>query len=291
MKRRDEVNVGILITIAATVLILGTLWLVRGQLKRGYPLFASFTWGHSLKQGQSVVLAGVTVGYVAGVRLNPAGTLDVDLIVNNKYQIPKTAVAEVFPVGIFGDVIVALRANKPDTEYFVAGDTVPSRATSGSGLDAITARADTVATSLARITKVLEAELVTAGGIRELLQSITNMNKLVSGIQAAVDEQSKNVSATMTTIRDAVDSAQVGATAAQLRTTMASVDSLTQRLSSVSTQTQAILARLERGEGTAGKLLADSTLYRDARNMIVRMDSLLADVKANPRRYVKLSIW
>jgi len=291
MKRRDEVTVGILIALAAVILVTGTLWLIRGQLKRGYPLFVSFAWGHSVKQGQSVVLAGVTVGYVADVRLNPGGLLDVDLVVNNQYHIPKTAVAEVYPVGIFGDVIVALKADRPGTSYFKPGDTIPSRAASGAGIDALQQRADTIASALSRITKTLEAELVTAGAIRELHESIAGMNKLVSQIRGAVDEQNKNVTATMATIRGAVDSAEIGKTFKQVRTTAASVDSLSMRISSVSTQLQGILARLERGEGTAGKLLADSSLYVDARNLMVRADSLLADLKKNPGRYVKLSIW
>ncbi len=291
MKRRDEVTVGILITVAVTILVTGTLWLVRGQLKRGYPLFANFAWGHSLKQGQSVVLAGVTVGYVSAVRLNPNGLLDVDLVVNNTYQIPKTAVAEVFPVGIFGDVIVALRADKPGAEFFAAGDTVPSRPAGGAGLDALQARADTIATALSRITKTLEAELITAGGIRELHESIRGMNKLVAQISGVVDEQNKNVTATLASARMAVDSAEIGKTAAQVRTTAAGVDSLSLRLSSVSTQLQAVLARLERGEGTAGKLLRDSTMYNDARRLIQRTDSLLADFQKNPRKYIKLSIF
>jgi phospholipid/cholesterol/gamma-HCH transport system substrate-binding protein len=291
MKRRDEVTVGILITVAVTILVLGTLWLVRGQLKRGYPLFASFTWGHSLKQGQSVVLAGVTVGYVAGVRLNPGGTLDVDLVVNNKYQIPKTAVAEVFPVGIFGDVIVALRATKPGTEFFSAGDTIPSRLAGGGGLDALMARGDTMATSLGRITKTLEAELITGRAISELHDAIRGMSKLVSQIQGVVETQDKNVTATLATVRTAVDSAEIGRTSLQVRTTAASVDSLAQRMSSLSTQLQAILARLERGEGSAGMLMRDSSMYVDTRRLIQRMDSLMADFQKNPRKYIKLSIF
>jgi phospholipid/cholesterol/gamma-HCH transport system substrate-binding protein len=291
MKRRDEVTVGILITVATIILVVGTLWLVRGQLKRGYPLFVRFAWGHSLKQGQAVVLAGVTVGYVADVRLDPGGLLDVDLIVNNQYQIPKTAVAEVYPVGIFGDVIVALKAEKPGTSFFVPGDTIPSRAASGSGIDALQARADTIATALSRITKSLEAELITARGIQELHESIRGMAKLVNQIQGVVETQDKNVTATLSSIRTAVDSAEIGKTTAQIRTTAASVDSLSLRLSSVSTQIQGILARIERGEGTVGKLMADTALYGDARRLMIRADSLLADIKANPRKYVKLSIF
>ena len=54
MKRRDEVTVGILITVAAIVLVVGLLWLARGGLSSGYPLFARFTWGQNLKPGQAV---------------------------------------------------------------------------------------------------------------------------------------------------------------------------------------------------------------------------------------------
>lgn len=294
MKRRDEVTVGILLTVAVIVLITGTLWLVRGGLKRGYPLFVRFAWGHSVKQGQAVVLAGVTVGYVADVRLNQdagAGLLDVDLIVRNQYRIPKTAVAEVFPVGIFGDVIVALKADRPDTAFYARGDTIPSRPASGSGLDVLQAKADSIANALSRITRTLESELVAAGGIRELRQTISGMNRLVTQIQGAVAEQDRNMSATMTSVRNAVDSAEVARTLKELRVSAASADSLMLRLSSNSTQIQAILARLERGEGTAGKLLADTALYHDARVLLARADSLLADIKKNPGRYVKLSIW
>ena len=291
MKRRDEVTVGILLTVAVIVLITGTLWLVRGGLRRGYPLFVRFTWGHSLKQGQTVVLAGVTVGYVSDVRLNPDGLLDVDLTVRNEYKIPKTAVAEVFPVGIFGDVIVALRTDKPSRDVFKAGDTIPARQAAGGGLDALQAKADTIANSLLRITRTLEAELVTAGTIRELREAATGVNRVVSHLQAAVDSQNKNMTATLNSIQDAVDSAQFGKTAAQVRTTAANADSLLARLSSNTTQLQGILARIERGEGTAGKLMTDSLLYKDARRLLTSADSLLTDVKKNPRKYFNFSIW
>lgn len=291
MKRRDEVTVGILLTFAVIVLITGTLWLVRGGLRRGYPLFARFTWGHSLKQGQGVVLAGVTVGYVADVRLNNDGLLDVDLIVQTKYTIPRTAVAEVYPVGIFGDVIVALKTTKPSRDVYKPGDTVAVRQDAVGGLDVLQAKADTIANSLLRITKTLETELVTAGTIRQMREAATNVNGVVQDLRTAVNEQNKNMTATLASIRGAVDSAKFAQTAAEMRTVAANADSLIQRLSSNSTQIQAVLARLERGDGTAGKILTDSLLYRDAKRLMASADSLLTDVKKNPRKYFNFSIW
>jgi len=111
MNRRNEVSVGILITVAVIVVVLGTLWLVRGGLKSGYPLYTRFQWGQNLKQGQPVLLAGVSVGYVGDVNLRRDGYLDVMLRIDDQYTVPKGSKALVKPVGIFGDVAVALQGN------------------------------------------------------------------------------------------------------------------------------------------------------------------------------------
>jgi phospholipid/cholesterol/gamma-HCH transport system substrate-binding protein len=290
MKRRDEVTVGILLTVAVIVLITGTLWLVRGGLRSGYPLFTQFPWGQNLKQGQAVMLAGVTVGYVSDVNLNPSGVLDVDLKIQKKYKVPHTAVAEVYPVGIFGDVAVALRPSGPSPISYNPGDTIPSRPATG-GLDALQARADTVTASLSRITHAFEAELVQSGGLRDMRQAVASTNRLVAQLQSMVAAQNRNFSATLASFRGAVDSAQIGQTLRSFRETSANADSLMLRLSSNTTQLQAILARLERGEGTAGKLMTDTLLYRDARNLLIRVDSLVTDFQRNPRKYINLRVF
>jgi phospholipid/cholesterol/gamma-HCH transport system substrate-binding protein len=293
MKRRNEVTVGILLTVAVIVLITGTLWLVRGGLRSGYPLFTRFTWGQSLKQGQAVLLAGVTVGYVSDVQLNPAGVIDVDMRIQKKFKVPRTAVAEIYPVGIFGDVAVALKPSGPSPISYAPGDTVPSRPATG-GLDALQARTDTVTASLARITRALEMELVQAGALREIRQTIGATNRFVAQLQGMVGEQNRNFSATLAAFRGAakaVDSAQIASTLTSFRQTSASADSLMLRLSSNTTQLQAILARLERGDGTAGKFLTDTLLYRDARNLLVRVDSLMTDFQRNPRKYINLRVF
>jgi phospholipid/cholesterol/gamma-HCH transport system substrate-binding protein len=292
MKRRDEVTVGILLTVAVIVLVVGTLWLVRGGLSRGYPLFTRFAWGQNLKQGQPVTLAGVTVGYVSDVRLGD-GFLDVDLRVRDQYKVPRNAVAEVIPVGIFGDAAIALKATAPSADVYAPGDTVPSRAATG-GLDALTSRADSILVSVGRITRALDAEFVQAGGLRDLRATTAAVNRMVAQMQTVIAEQNRNLSATMGSLRraaSAVDSAQVNASLASFRTTAANADSLMLRLSSNTTQLQAILARIERGEGTAGKFLTDTLLYRDARNLLTRLDSLAADFQRNPRTYINLTIF
>jgi phospholipid/cholesterol/gamma-HCH transport system substrate-binding protein len=293
MKRRDEVTVGLLITVAVLVLVVGTLWLVRGDLRSGYPLHTRFAWGQGVRQGQKVMLAGVTIGSVSDVRLRDDGFLDIDLRVQSKYQVPRNAVAEVYPIGIFGDAAIALKTLTPLAEKFQPGDTIPARNVA-SGIDALTARADSITASVHRITRTLETELIQAGGIRDLRQTVATTNRFLAQMQAIAAEQNRNMSATLASFRgaaNAVDSTQIRATLQSFRAAAASGDSLMQQLASNATQIQAILARLERGEGTAGKFLTDTSLYRDTRNLLARVDSLVADFQRNPRKYINLRIF
>ena len=108
MRRRNEVLVGILLTGATIIGVVGTIWLVRGGLEGGYPLYASFKWGENLRNGQPVLLAGVNVGYVENVELRDDGTLFVSMKVQHEYRVPEGTTATVQAVGIFGDAAIAL---------------------------------------------------------------------------------------------------------------------------------------------------------------------------------------
>ena len=94
-KRRDEVLVGIVVAAAIAVVVLGSLWLARGGLSKGYPLYVKFPWGAGLKQGQPVWLVGVSVGYVDEVDLHMDGILVTTLRIQKGYKVPITSKAAV----------------------------------------------------------------------------------------------------------------------------------------------------------------------------------------------------
>ncbi|MFI5244778.1 MAG: MlaD family protein, partial [Gemmatimonadales bacterium] len=89
MKRSNEVLVGITATAALILAVVGSLYLARGGLQPGYKLYAKFTWGAGLKQGQPVLLSGVNVGFVNAVEIRPDGLLIVQLRVRKEYRIPR----------------------------------------------------------------------------------------------------------------------------------------------------------------------------------------------------------
>ncbi|HEX5385124.1 MAG TPA: MlaD family protein [Gemmatimonadales bacterium] len=52
-----------------------------------------------------------------------------------------------------------------------------------------------------------------------------------------------------------------------------------------------LLSRIERGQGTLGRLAADSALYVETTRTVTELRQLLADIKANPKRYFKVSVF
>ena len=192
MKRRDEVTVGIFITVAVVVLVLGTLWLARGGLKSGYPLYTRFVWGQNLKQGQPVLLAGVSVGYVGDVTLRRDGYLDVMLSIGDKYTIPKGSKATVKAVGIFGDVAVALTPPIPvPTTSYAPGDTVPPGPPSAD-VNEIMDRVDSIGRNVSVLTHALAGRVVEAGTLKDIHRTISSTAALSAQLQAMLAEQNRN---------------------------------------------------------------------------------------------------
>jgi phospholipid/cholesterol/gamma-HCH transport system substrate-binding protein len=292
MKRRNEVLVGALLTVAVLIGVLGTIWLVRGGLSSGYPLYAIFRWGSNLKVGQPVRLAGVQVGYVGDVQLRDDGTLLLRMNIMDEYRIPVGAQAVVTPVGIFGDAEVSLVA-KPAREKIAEGDTLPA-GLPPAGIAEVTARADSVATVAVNVSRRFETEMVDSGGLAELRRTIASTNQLVVQLNRVAAEQSRQLSLTQAQLRRtvaAVDSQSLDSTVRHFERASANMAALTDSLRITSGRVNATLARLEGGEGTAGKLLTDTLLYRDVRSLVTRIDSLTLDFKKNPRRYINLEIF
>ncbi|MBM3421920.1 MAG: MCE family protein [Chlorobi bacterium] len=63
------------------------------------------------------------------------------------------------------------------------------------------------------------------------------------------------------------------------------------RLNQAAEKTEALLARLESDQGTFGQLHSNPALYNNLNETLTSLDSLLVDLKKNPKRYVKFSVF
>jgi phospholipid/cholesterol/gamma-HCH transport system substrate-binding protein len=294
MKRRDEVLVGLLLTIGVLIAVTGTIWLSRGGLSQGYPLYARFEWGAGLKQGQQVQLGGVAIGYVDDIELDmEGGTVLVTMRVQPKYQVPQTTIAYVEPYGIFGDQVIAMRPSSPSPTRFEPGDTVPAGKPAATTAEII-AKADSISDNLGDVTEAFELQLVQGGGIEDLRTSLAGMTRLIAQLNSVAVEQSRQLTLTQQSLRSklaALDSADVDSTVRNLKASSANLAALTADFQKTSDQLQGILAAVDSGGGSVSMLLKDPGLYNDLRRAATRLDSLILDVKTNPKKYIKFSVF
>jgi len=192
-------------------------------------------------------------------------------------------------------------------------------------LTRLTAVAQEVAENLAGLTNRFD-EAFNEETARNLARAIDNLEQLTTTLRGAVDAQAEDFTRIMDQIRVATEdiagvlssarssferfdsllassaidsivintkdftgnfrtaSEDVSGAAVQLRSTMERADSALARL-------DRITRSLESGEGTLGRLLADTALAARAEGVLQQLDLLLADLRANPKKYVRLSIF
>lgn len=291
-KTRDDILVGVVIVVGLVIAVIGSLWLARGGLSKGYPLYARFAWGAGLKTGAPVWVSGAAVGYVSDVQFRPDGSLLTQLRITSDQPIPKPSPATVVPNGIFGDVAVNFTPRPSGTRY-VEGDTVVS-GPAAAGIAQLTAKADSITTSVTALTGAMNKELVAGGGLADLRQTLAGTNKLMAQLSAIATVQSAQLTATMTSLRratSAVDSAKIDSTLSNLRTASGNMNSLTMSLDSTGRALNRIVAKVDSGNGSAAKLVNDPALYNDVHSLLGRMDSLVADIKKNPKRYINVKVF
>jgi len=199
----------------------------------------------------------------------------------------------VVPNGFFGDMMVAMTPSDAGNASYVPGDTVPAGPPSVAIGDVV-ARVDSLGRDLQAITKALRTEMVDRGGLADIRKTVGNANALIVSLGEIAAAQSAELSRTQESLRriaGAVDSAEVRATVHSLSETSANVSALATDLRTTTTRLNAVLAKLDGSEGSAGLLMNDPGMYRDVRSLLQRLDSLTTDFQRNPRKYIKLSIF
>lgn len=95
------------------------------------------------------------------------------------------------------------------------------------------------------------------------------------------------------TIFDNVGSitANLDTLSANMATATTGLDMTMARAESAFARVDRLSARVEAGEGVLGQLMTDTVLVTRASDVLTQLDLLLADLRENPKRYVRLSIF
>lgn len=179
------------------------------------------------------------------------------------------------------------------------GDTLPG--TMGVGIfdqiDALQVQADQALSRVQRLLDEKTIQNVHEGGddLRQLLRRLNEMSAEQRGEFATLTQS----------LRRAAESLEQTATGPEVERSLQRIDVLTGQLNDLVSifdqsahSVESILSRIDRGEGSLGKLTKDDALYDNAAaaatSLKIAADelaALAADIRKQPSRYVKVSVF
>jgi phospholipid/cholesterol/gamma-HCH transport system substrate-binding protein len=278
---KQEVTVGGLVLVAIGVFIAGTMWLGGKSFSTAPPVVIMFPDAGTLKRGSPVRVSGVSMGTVESIVLEDVGKVRVGLSLS-KQIVPKAdATARLSSIGLVGDVVVNLN---PGTSAEILGDRV-ILGTVDQGLSEIGAnlseKANEVLTGLSQIEyKRLADELTsTLTTFQALARTYTDTRTGPMGDLTRTMESFRVLSARFDST---LASANLARTAQSADSLMASLARLSNDTRSTSQQLDSLLAKVNRGEGSLGRLVSDTAFYDNAQRMVRSLQEFVDDLRRNP---------
>jgi phospholipid/cholesterol/gamma-HCH transport system substrate-binding protein len=219
---RTLLNVGIFTV--AMLLVAAMLVVVFGQFRFASEedYHATFTDASRLKAGQDVRIAGVPVGKVGAIKLNPDNTVDVAFNVDKRYQLYSSTRAVVRYQNLVGDRYLEITAGPGELRKIPPGSTIPRENTQPAlDLDALLGGLRPVLKGLdgAKINEVSNAVMELLQGQGGALSTLLSTTSAFTQNLAARDQLIGDVINNLNTVLGTVDEkgAQFDASVDQLQ--------------------------------------------------------------------------
>lgn len=310
MKFTKEIKAGLIAILA----IVGFVMLF--QFTKGKSIFSSdnifyakYDNVEGLEVSNPVFINGLKVGRVDDIKpiTNAEGKISfvVKASIDKGYSFSKKSTLEIYEQGLMSGT--AMRINPVyGADLAQSGDTLAANyklsmmASLGSEVGPMKEQMQSVLKNadslLTNSNKIMDAQ--NRAEIRALLISLNKTmasleatskqaNTLLSDNNPRVQQMLDNASLATTSAKDAMD--KYGKVAEQIDINQ--LNGAISKLSEASTNLNILMSGIQSGEGSLGKLAKDEQLYQNLSNTARSLDSLLVDVKANPKRYINISVF
>lgn len=301
MKISREIKAAVLVIASILLFIWGYSFLKGKAIFSNYQTYyVNFDNVEGLAKSAPVTLNGLAIGKVNTISINPKnGKLEVELQITTDFPISATSKAVLYEPGLIGGKQILI---EPDF-------TNPTLAKNGQLLvgDIKLSLSASIQEKLVPLQEKFEKVIVEVDHLlsgvnnvldettqKELKITLSELSKTMKQVNAATSTASntlnenksdlrtvvanfKKVSSDFTKISDSLNKADLGKTVTRFNSTLTKVD--------------AILADLQSGKGSAGKLLKDHNLYNNLKATTKEMELLLQDVRLYPTRYINVSVF
>ncbi len=306
MFKSNELKVGFLALLAFLILYFGFNFLKGNDVFSSARIYyVEYENVDGLMVSNQVMVNGIEVGKVKKVEIQPAkaNKILVTLRLSQDILIPDKTVAVLSDGALLGGKIIRLRlegkGNLPEDSYLKGETEVGVTALLKERAIPVIANADSLLVSFRQISHKFDN---TGTYLNTLLktsnETVSNINGSVNGIVTDNRANIAQISANMkilssdlmetekqlrplltkfNTVADSLNALKLGKTLKEVDATVLSLKKIVQGI--------------ERGEGSAGKLIKNDSLYLGLNKTLVDLDKLLLDFRLQPKRYIGISVF
>lgn len=291
MKISKETKIGLTGVVALVLLFFGINFL------KGVKLFSTqstyyikFANAKALSKNSTVYADGYNIGIVSNVLYDYSkpGQVLVEISVNKGLRIPKGSTAKLDEAVLGGCTLNLLLVNNL-TEAYAPGDTI--QGSDGAGLmskaadmmpqvEQVVARVDTLIATLNQLVTNPNLPLI----MQNTEQVTANLNKSSEELNKLLSKDIPQMTTTFNKAGENVVTLTENLNQLKLQATM---DSVNAAISSI----HQMMAQVQSPDGTLGKMMNDPALYNNLNRTVQSADSLVTDLKNNPKRYVHFSVF
>jgi phospholipid/cholesterol/gamma-HCH transport system substrate-binding protein len=312
---RKEVKAGLLVTAAIALFVFGFNFLKGRSIFKDHRVFyAIYDNIDGLTTSNPVFANGMSVGHVTKTKImtDRDGKIIVAFtIANEDLKIPVNSIAKITSMDLLGSKSIDIVLSNED-RYHNNGDTLLSEVQISLTEEVnrqvapLKNKAENLISSVDSVMTIVQAVL-NKETISNLEKSFQSLNKTISTLEktayridTVIGEERVRITMIMRNIESITNNLRENNQ--QLTNVFSNLESITDSLARANVasvinnagrslaQVNAVMEKINRGEGSAGMLINDDKLYKNLEKSAAELDKLLKDMRINPERYLHFSI-
>ncbi|MFD2741834.1 MULTISPECIES: MlaD family protein [Sphingobacterium] len=309
MKISNETKVGALTAIAIALLFIGYSFL------KGNDVFTSENTYYTeynnvdgLSASKPVMVNGYQIGRVSSLKMQDNGKIRAEFKIKNDYAIPSNTVARIVSADLLGSKAIVFDLGNSTT---MARDGDPLLSDIQANLmekveplqhkvENLVVKVDSVLTA---VNTALDDEFQRdfKQSLRSISTSLSNVEKITNDVEGLVGSERMRLAQIMMNLESITNNFK--RYDGQINSILNNLDTMSNNLAQVQVketvdnankamqEVHAITQKIQNGDGSLSLLLNDDRLYNNLSDASMNLDNLLKDVKENPGRYIRLSIF
>ncbi|MGB0888267.1 MAG: MlaD family protein [Vicingaceae bacterium] len=296
MKISKEVKVGFVSIFAIALLVWGINYLKGTNLFfKSTSVYAIYPKVPGLAVSSPIIINGVHSGVVDDIYFHSDKSSRVIVKLNiseSGLRIPKNSIAELISTDFMGSKAIGLKLGN-SSDDLESGDTLQSQFEVSMLEDfseqmlPIKDKAEnlmlTMDTAVVALTETLGNlnGMFTEQNKRNLSSALANLKTTLAGFEELSNTLNYTVKNKVNPTMDKFGSLADSLKALEINETLASAQSALDNMS-------AVMDKMNKGDGTMGKLMNNDSLYNNLTGATLQMEELLEDIKLHPKRYFRV---